>query len=108
MANHSFTPKTGNLEVVGQAVTFVVTNASQLPDALKSKKQIVIDNTEIGNRFESLRGWQEARVWFISTCIAAVLAYAISRDYKLETSWQYNWRIHTIGGKVTLTPIERK
>jgi hypothetical protein len=107
MANYTLAAEPIRLEVVVQAATLVVTEASQLPDALKSKKQIVIDNTEIANRFSSLRGWQEARMWMISLCIAALLAYAISRDYKLEISWQKNWQIHTIDGKVMLTPIER-
>jgi hypothetical protein len=33
---------------------------------------------------------------------------SISQNYKIEASWHRDWKVNTMDGKVTLTPVERK
>src|SRR6266404_4503779 len=106
MVNHTLSTETGRFELIGQPM--VVTRGSQLPEALRSKKPIIIDNLEMEKRFRSLQRWQEARIWFFGVLAAALVAYAISRDYKIELSWHRDWKISTMDGKLILTPVERR
>jgi hypothetical protein len=47
-------------------------------------------------------------MWFYGSLIVAVMAFAISQQYKIEMSWHRDWKVNIMDGKVTLTPIERK
>jgi hypothetical protein len=89
--------------------TVLVRTASELTDALRQReKAVVIDDPKMADRFRALQGWQEARIWFFGSLIAALIALSISQNYKIELSWQRDWKVNTMDGKVTLTPVERK
>jgi hypothetical protein len=81
---------------------------SQLPGALAQRKPVVIDNDKMARQFLRLQHWQEARKWVFGAIVTALLGYAISRDYKIEASWHRDWKVNTLDGKVTLTPVQRK
>ena len=89
--------------------TIVVHTPNELADALRQReKPVVIDNKEMAARFSSLQHWQEARMWFFGSLIFAMLAFAIAKNYKIEASWHRDWKVNTMDGKLTLTPIETK
>jgi hypothetical protein len=44
----------------------------------------------------------------VNLIVIGLLGFAISREYKLELSWQGNWKINTLDGKIVLTPVTRK
>ena len=108
MPDHTLHAQTGHFEITGRRVRLTVTKPSQLSEALRTNKPIVINNAELERRFRSLQRWQEARAWVFGFIVASLLAYAISRDYKIEAGWQKNWEINTSEGRVILMPMERK
>ncbi|MCP1761922.1 hypothetical protein [Bradyrhizobium japonicum] len=86
-----------------------VARPDQLRDALSQKnKPVVIDDEQMAAHFRRLQAWQEARLWFIPSLIAALIAYSISQHYQVDLSWRLNWKVNTLDGKITLTPIERR
>ena len=97
---------------IGSAVgvgAVVVHSPNELAPALKQReKAVVIDDIEMARRFSSVERWQEARMWFFGTLVAAVFAFAIAQNYKIELTWHRDWKVNTIDGKVTLTPVEHK
>jgi hypothetical protein len=108
MSNHTLKAGTGHFAMTGQPASFIVTSATQLPEAFKAKRVIVIDNPEMGNRFASVQAWQDAQYWVLGPLIAALLAFAIAQSYKIEISWHHDWKVKSSDGKIVLTPVERK
>jgi hypothetical protein len=97
---------------IGSAVgigSVIVRNPGELAIALKQRqKPVVIVDVQMAQRFRSIEGWQEARIWFFGSLVAALLAFAIAQNYKIEMSWHRDWKVNSMDGKVTLTPILRK
>jgi hypothetical protein len=95
-------------DVFFSAEVIRVTKPDELPPALAQKdKSVVIEDPKMAERFRSLQAWQEARYWFFGTLITAAIAFAISQNYKIELSWHRDWKVNTLDGKVTLTPVKR-
>jgi hypothetical protein len=104
-----------NLHAHTQAVasaraTFIaVTLPQQLAPALAQRQRaVIIENAEMQRRFTAFVQWQQAaRWWLIPILIAWLLNQAIIRDYKIDASWRYIWKVErTFEGKITLTPTD--
>src|SRR4051794_23256166 len=91
---------------VGAATGYITVKwPNELQNALKqAKKDIIIENETIAQRFSRLAYWQEARWWFIAYLTYKLLASAIARDYQLDADWTAKWTTIQMGGSVKLTP----
>lgn len=93
--------------LTANATVIAVTRPEQLAPALAQREKIVvIENNEMQRRFAKLLQWQQAtRWWLIPILVAWLLHQAIVRDYKIDASWRYIWKVEqTFEGKITLTP----
>jgi hypothetical protein len=92
-----------------QAAVLRVNRPEELAPALAQReKTVVIENDAMQRRFAAFAQWQQAaRWWLIPILIAWLLNQAIVRDYKIDASWRYIWKVEqTFEGKVTLTPTD--
>ena len=69
-------------------------------------RAVVIENDAMQRKFANLAYWQQASVWWlIPLLIAFLINQAIVHQYKIDASWQLNWKIErTFEGKISLTP----
>lgn len=89
--------------------TIVVKTITELAPALAQRTSpIVIDNDEIERRLTKLERWQKWKwEWWtfgIAALVAAVLAWAIAKDYKIDAKWHMQWKVERFDGRLTLTP----
>jgi hypothetical protein len=99
----------GGVTAIGVAGEIVVRTSGELASALRQRKKlVVIENAEMEARFQKLLAWREARNWFVAVLGAGLLAYAISRDYKIEASFEKDWKIERSNAKITLTPPQQR
>jgi hypothetical protein len=100
--NHAFSPDAAQPKLTGYPPVLRVTTKDELAKALRERTApIVIGDTKLARPFERLLWAQELRWWFLPTLVAAVLTYAISKEYGLK----FDWRAGRYGaGGVILTP----
>jgi hypothetical protein len=105
---HSVGVATGVGTAVGIGAVIVRQPSELIPALAQHQKPVVIEDPRIAERFRSVQGWQEARMWVFGSLIAAMAAFAIAKEYKLELSWHRDWKVQTMDGKITLTPVQRQ
>jgi len=86
-----------------RAEAVIVRKPEQLPAALGQRTQpVVIEDAGLERMFSALLSC--SKVWFIGGLIAALVALAIERGYKIDASLIHDWKIERTEGKITLTP----
>jgi hypothetical protein len=87
-----------------------VTRRDELAPALKQRtKPVVIDNGDLERAFSRLEFWsgREGTYRFGALLVAALLALALALQYKLDFSWQRDWKQERLHGKIVLTPTKK-
>ena len=103
-------PEAAQFRINGEppALVVTITTAAQLREALaKRDRHIVIDNPELERQFRWLEFWQQSTLPFIALLMALLIAFAIERGYKLDTSIRHDWKLERTEGKLTLTPMQK-
>jgi len=108
---------TRNLSIgleTGQIVTHIATpifvkRPSDVAPALRQhERPVVIDNDQISAKFRRLGYWDSNRqiflVGWIATLVVALLAFAISQQYGVDSGWKAKWNQGEFEGRLKLTP----
>src|SRR5262245_13145591 len=95
---------TGSLSA--DATVIHVTRPNELPAALGQRaKPVIIENDRLERVFSVLLFW--LKYGPLALIIASLIAFAIQRGFKIETSLIHDWKIERTEGKITLTPSPR-
>jgi hypothetical protein len=104
VGQHFTTPQ--RVTMIAALVT--VLQPEQLAGALgQREKAVVIEHVNLAREFSRIAYWQEARWWFIAALVYRLLTFAIAHQYQIGAEWHLNWKVQTLDGKITLTPVQK-
>jgi hypothetical protein len=83
----------------------IVENAAELPKAMKIGRTVELADPVMGDRFATVKVWQEKHYWLLSPLMVAWLSFAIAQRYGIPRSWHREWIIRkSYGGRIVLNP----
>jgi hypothetical protein len=83
----------------------IVAGPTELANAFRQRDaRVEVQDPRMVVQFGRLAEWREARNWFYAVAGAALLAYALSLQYKIDASFEHDWKTEKSGATIIFTP----